>query len=193
MQYKTLAIVKYLVELVGFSRADFSLFPLEASAVLLRNNLCGLRISSPSGEKLQVNHFRWGKPRFGRAAHQKQSSCWVCLPPQPLVRFLGRSPSGSVPVGLLGGRQHGGGMKRLRGSTCGSHLEEAGRAQVRAVGPAVRSTRTSSGRGAKQQRCARRAKGRFDFPTLALRLFVFCFLRRQFAQSTVTAGFFFFL
>lgn len=94
-----LAIVKYLVELVGFSRADFSLFPFEASAALLRNNLRGSQNLLTVRSKTSGEPFPVGKTRFGKAPHKKSGAVGVCLLPQLLVLFTGTSQSHSFPVG----------------------------------------------------------------------------------------------
>lgn len=84
VQCTILAIVKYLVELVGFSRADFSLSPFEASAALLRNNLRGSQNLLTVRNKTSGEPFPEGKTRFGKAPHKKVElsgfawcrSCW---------------------------------------------------------------------------------------------------------------------
>lgn len=105
-------MVKYLVELVGFSRADFSLFPLAASAALLRNNLRGSQNLLTVRSKTSGEPFPEGKTRFGKAPHTKKSGAVGGLFGAAAAgSFHGYQSESLVPCGLLGGRPQRGGMK----------------------------------------------------------------------------------
>lgn len=89
--------VKYLVELLGFSRVDSSFSPFEASpccVLPLRLQTLTVR-SETSGEPFpgkETKHASEKAPKKGRGT-------WVCLNPQLLVRLTATSESKSSTVG----------------------------------------------------------------------------------------------
>lgn len=178
-------MVKYLVELVRFRRADFSLSPFESPAALLCNNLRGSQNFLTVGSKTSGESFPGERKK---SSEKKSGAVEVRLMPQLLVRFTGASQSHSLPLGYSVDAHREKEWRRLRRSTCGSHLEEAERAQVRAAGPAVGATRTSSG-GDREQHAAHSEQWvAWIFPRLVCACLFYAKL--VFAKSTVPAGFF---
>lgn len=140
------------------------------------------KIHSASGAKLQVNHFR-ERGGDGGGRHRKSGAVEVCAVPRLPSLFTGASESHSLPLGCSVDAHRGKERRRPRRSTCGSHLEEAGRAQVRADVARFGATRTSSGGGAEQHAAYgdgfSHAGGACLFDA-----------KRVFAGSTAPAGFF---
>lgn len=114
----------------GFSRVDSSFSPFEASpccVLPLRLQTLTVR-SETSGEPFpgkEIKHASGKSPKKmkGGRGFVSTRSCWS------VWRLPARA---SRPLSVAPWTPTGGGMK-ISASTCSSHLEEAGRAQVRAA------------------------------------------------------------